>query len=456
MPFWMRSAVAGWHGRRLNQWRYGPETESIVQAALERDHWSREQLEQWQQDRLSHILNRAATRVPFYREMWEKRRRNGDRRSFERLENWPILEKETVRKHGPELVADDCDRRRMLVERTSGSTGAPLAFWRSRRTVRQRYGLYLARHRNWYGVSLEDSWGMAGGRQIVSRDRGRPPYWVWNAAMRQLYISSYHLAPEQARESLLAMRKYGCRYLWGYSSSINALALAALKFPEAAPTDLVVAMSNAEPLLPGQRENVKAAFSCPARESYGQVELVAGAGECEHGGLHVFPELGLIETVDDDDLPSANAPGHLIATSLLDEDMPLIRYRNGDRGAVPDTSVACGCGRGLPLLNGLEGRQDDLLYSLDGRPVGRMDPVFKAELAIREAQIVQFPARDIVVRVVPAPTYSSADEELLTREIQARLGSVPVRFEQVDCIPRTANGKFRAVVAEKTQPAAHH
>jgi phenylacetate-CoA ligase len=359
------------------------------------------------------------------------------------------LEKETVRNHGSALVADDCDRRRMMVERTSGSTGAPLAFWRSLRTVRQRYGLYLARHRLWYGISQRDPWGMAGGRQIVNRERERPPYWVWNGAMRQLYISSYHLHPVQARESLLAMKRYGCRYLWGYSSSINALALAAIQFPEAAPTELIVAMSNAEPLLPAHRQNVATAFGCPARESYGQVELVAAAGECENGGLHVFPEFGWIETVDEFDQPSGSAPGQMIATSLLDEDMPLIRYRNGDRGALPEDDANCACGRTLPLLSGLEGRHDDLLYSLDGRPVGRMDPVFKADLAIREAQIIQSPSRAIVVRIVPAPQYSSSDEAVLTREIQARLGAVPVAFELVDRIPRTANGKFRAVIAEK-------
>ena len=450
MPYWLRSLAAGIHGRRLNQWRYGRETDAIVREALERDRWSPERLRQWQSERLAYILRRAATTVPYYRELWDARRRQGDLRSVEELQSWPILEKETVRQRGAELVADDCDRRRMRCERTSGSTGAPLTFWRSRRTLQHRFGVYLARHRNWYGVSREEPWALVGGQQIVHRERRSPPFWVWNSAMRQLYVSSYHLAPEQARESLRAIQSHGCRYLWGYSSSINALAQAALLYPEVAPSGLLFAMSTAEPLLPAQRSNIEQAFGCPARESYGQVELTAAAGECEAGSLHLFPEFGWLETVDENDQPLCDAPGQLIATSLLDEDMPLIRYRNGDRARLPNTEAACPCGRALPLLDGLEGRQDDILYSLDGRPVGRMDPVFKADLAIREAQIIQQPSRAIRVLVAPAPQYSSADEETLTREIRARLGDVPVRFELVERIPRTANGKFRAVIAEKS------
>src|SRR5438045_1385471 len=97
--------------------------------------------------------------------------------------------------------------------------------------------------------------------------------------------------------------------------------------------------TNAEPLLTGQREAIAAAFRCPVRETYGMAETVAAASECPNGTLHQWPEFGHVEIMPD---------GELICTGLLNSDMPLIRYRVGDRGNPPANGGACACGRSLP------------------------------------------------------------------------------------------------------------
>ena len=140
--------------------------------------------------------------------------------------------------------------------------------------------------------------------------------------------------------------------------------------------------------------------------------------------------------------------GELVATGLFNTDMPLIRYRLGDRGILAPPGESCPCGRKLPLLRGLEGRVDQVLRGMNGQEVGRMDPVFKAELPVLEAQIVQKEIGIILLRYVPAEGFGQQTRDTLTREIQARLGPVRVDFERHDRIPREANGKFRAVVCE--------
>ena len=96
MPWPMRFVAASIHGWRLQRLRYGPETEKLVEEAHARESWSATQWKAWQGKRLEFVLHRAATEVPYYREHWAARRRSGDRSSYEYLENWPILEKETV------------------------------------------------------------------------------------------------------------------------------------------------------------------------------------------------------------------------------------------------------------------------------------------------------------------------------------------------------------------------
>jgi phenylacetate-CoA ligase len=127
--------------------------------------------------------------------------------------------------------------------------------------------------------------------------------------------------------------------------------------------------------------------------------------------------------------------------------MPLIRYRLGDRGALLTDKPVCACGRTLPALAYVEGRMDDVVYTRDGRPVGRLDPVFKARVAIREAQVIQEAIDVIRVRYVAAEGFNGADARSIIRGLRARLGTVQVILEEVDAIPRTVGGKFRAVIS---------
>ena len=93
-----------------------------------------------------------------------------DRGSWELLQNWPILEKDTLRENPRAFVADDCDVRRMFREQTSGTTGKPLILWRSHRTLQELYALSGARTRLWHGVTRDDRWAMLGGQLVVPVD----------------------------------------------------------------------------------------------------------------------------------------------------------------------------------------------------------------------------------------------------------------------------------------------
>src|SRR5688572_24703214 len=118
LPAPMRFVAATMRGFYLRCWRYGPETERLVNEALERDHWSAVRWKLFQEQQLAYVLHRAATRVPYYREQWLARRRRGDAASWEYLENWPVLDKESLRQNPKAFVADDCSIRQMFHEHT--------------------------------------------------------------------------------------------------------------------------------------------------------------------------------------------------------------------------------------------------------------------------------------------------------------------------------------------------
>jgi phenylacetate-CoA ligase len=396
------------------------------------------------------MLRRAAEHVPYYRRLWERRRAAGDHASPERLESWPVLSKQAVRADPRAFVDDGCDFRSLRHEHTSGTTGTPLSLFQSRETVRTWYGISEARIRHWNGLDRRDRWAIFGGQLVVPVERARPPFWVWNAGLRQLYCSSYHLAPGNVEAYVDALRRHRVRYVFGYASSLHSLARLAAERGIALPA-MRVAIANAEPIYSYQREEIGAAFQCPVRETYGMAEMVAAASECGEGSLHAWPDVGVAEVLhDEDDSPAApGESGRLVATGLVNREMPLIRYDVGDRVrfAPESRACACACGRRLPILEQIEGRSDDVVVTPDGRRVGRFDPVFKADFPIREAQIVQEAPDRLVVSVVPASGWLPEHAEDLRRRVAMRVGgSMTVAVESVEGIPRTKAGKFRAVV----------
>lgn len=445
LPSSLRVIPVYLRGRYLRWWRYGPETERFIEEALEREWWPPQRWQYWQQEQLGRVLHRAATRVPFYREQWAARRRAGDRSSWAYLENWPVLEKESLRKNARAFIADDCDVRRLYHEHTSGTTGKALDLWFGREAVRALYALFEARGRLRYGVSRHDRWAMIGGQLVTPVSTRRPPFWVWNRALNQLYMSSYHLAPDLIPYYLDALAHYDVEYLIGYTSSLYALAREALRLSRRN-LRMKVVITNAEPVFDYQRAAIEAAFQCAVRETYGMAEAVAAASECESGALHLWPELGWVEVWDRNMSAEAGGEGELLATSLLNLDMPLVRYRIGDRGRLLHKNCACTCGRTLPPLAAVEGRSDDVLYTADGRLIGRLDPVFKSHLPIHEAQIVQETFTRVRVRYVPTKDWRSEDGADLVRQLRERLGAVEVVLEPLAEVPRTSGGKFRAVI----------
>lgn len=442
----LRPVLAGVYGYRLRYRRYGGTADTLAEEALQRDTWTPEQWSSWQQERLARMLWHAARNVPYYRSQWDERRRRGDRSDVELLANWPVLEKNAIRDHFTALQAEHMQLDDAEIETTSGTTGSPVRFLLSRAAVREWYALCEARFRRWNGVSRHDRWAMIGAQTVTPLSQTRPPFWVWNTALNQLYMSAYHLTPANIPSYLDAMRSFRVQYVWGHSSALDALAMAVQKRPDLKP-DLRIILSSSEPLTPRQRLRIAAAFGCPVRETYGMSEMVAAASECDGGRLHLWPEAGVTEIVHGSVPVPAGVAGDLLATCLLNEAMPLVRYRVGDRMLLAD-SGQCSCGRYLPVIRAIEGRISDMLVTADGASISpsAMEAIFDFDAPMAESQIIQESIRQLRVRYVPLAERNEMFEKTLCDRIRERMGDVEIQVEVVPEIPRGPNGKFRAVI----------
>ncbi len=445
LPYPARCVAATVQGYRLRHRRYGPETETLVQEAHERESWSPAQWQAWTEERLAYVLHRAATRVPYYRDHWAERRRRGDRASWELLENWPLLEKEEVRRAPERFLSDDIPAGQLLREMTSGTTGTPLVISRTIETTRTLYALSLARTRLWHGLSLRDRWGMVGTRPVAPVWSRRPPFWVWNAALGQLYMSCHHLAPDLVQQYLDAIARYRVVYLYGLTSSLVALAQEILALGRR-DVRMHVVITNAEPVFEHQRRAIEEAVQCPVRETYGMAELVAAASECPHGRLHVWPEVAHFQIMRDGNPVPAGEGGEVVGTCLINPAMPLIRYRVGDFARMDPDPAPCPCGRRLPSLTAVDGRSEDAILTRDGRNLAASLSTVFYGLPLREAQIVQDSIERMTVRYAPASGFTTTHAAALTGRLREQMGEITITLEEVAAVPRTSAGKVRAAI----------
>lgn len=244
-----------------------------------------------------------------------------------------------------------------------------------------------------------------------------------------------------------ALQKYNIVWMTGYAVSFFLLARfildQALKVPP-----LKAVITTSEKLTPEMRSVMEKAYHCKVYEEYSTVESVFFASECEHGRLHVSPDVGIVEILRPDGTPcDPGEVGEVVATCLFRSYQPLIRFRLGDLAAWdPDP---CPCGRHMPVIKEVVGRIEDVVTGPDGRQLVRFHGIFTDQPNIIEGQIIQESSSDFVVRLVPTPNFSERDELVVRARMRQRLGEdVTITIEKVTSIPRTASGKFVAVISK--------
>ena len=324
-----------------------------------------------------------------------------------------------------------------------------MTLWLSPVALRAWYALFEARWRRWYGLSRHDRWGILGRQLVTPYARSRPPFWVWNAGINQLYLSSFHISSQFTPAYIQAIRRHKLAYLLGWASSLYDIARFAIEQQLEIPS-LKAVLSNAEPLYPYQRDTISHAFKCPVIDTYGQAENVCAASECEKGNLHLWSDVGITEILNDksDEPADTGQVGRLVATGFLNQAMPLIRYDFEDRASYSAQQSVCSCKRTLPTLGSIDGRIEDIIITRDGRRLEGPGNVFQENWPIRGAQIIQETLDRIRVCIVPAPGFDKSIEKLLISGLQDRVGDMEIIINQVAEIPRTKSGKRKIIVSQ--------
>ncbi len=427
MPWWIQNLIVSSLGYRLHRRRYGKIWKQYCSHLGDTVDYDETQIKELQEQSFDKLVRHALAHVPYYRRWAEGRGlTGGDSITLDEISSLPVVGKDMVRRSPAEFVAEPGSFvGNVITLGTSGTTGTPLSI-QCDAPCREKHFAFWTRLRKTFDIEPGDWRATFFGRIIMQPDAQSPPYWRHDRPQKNVLYSSYHMQEENLIAYYNHLKAFDPPEIIGYPSSLSILAHFMVRndLPRLGPK---VVFTTAETLLAGQRAVLEKAFKAPIIDQYGCTEMVLFVAQCREGKYHIHPEHGFMEILDENDQPvPPGTEGEAVCTGFLNYGMPLIRYRLGDR--VTAGKDICPCGSAFPVLERIEGRVDAILYTPEGRPIPRLDPVFKSLSGIRQTQIIQEKANLIVLKIVIDDDHGHFDQDQLIRELKKKPATPSIFF----------------------------
>ena len=455
----MRTPRARLVGRGVD-WLHGhvliPGFEGVLKGRRTFAHWRELERSQWlppervaalQLERLRALLTHAAATCPYYQAEWTTLGLDPaavtDVAAFAR---WPITGKTTRRLHRT-TIQSSAPRSRLLTKGTSGSTGEPFAIDYDEGSLERRMAAAF-RGYAWAGAPPGVKQFYFWGEPVFARpEMARRKDRFHHRLYRRHLFNSLRFKDDEVEAVLRDYERAKAAVIVAFTRPLYEWARV-MRARDLRPTPPRAIIVGAEKLHDFQRAVIEEVFAAPVFETYGSREVMLIGAECErHDGLHVTSEQLVVEIVDEEGRAvPPGVEGRVVVTDLFNYGAPFIRYDLGDRAVA--SSRHCACGRGLPLLERVVGRQLEVVVTPDGRRIpGEVFPfLFKDQFEIARYQAVQDAADRLVVKVQlrqewPAPA-RAATVEAIGKLIGDRM---TLALQLVDEIEEGPGGKLGLV-----------
>lgn len=319
---------------------------------------SREQIREWQSERLVKQIQNVWENVPFYRKkMEEKGLQPGDIKSVDDLYKLPFITKDDLRDCYPYgLLARplaDCVR----IQSTSGTTGRRVVAFYTQHDI-DLWEDCCARAIVAAGGTNEDVCHVSYGYGLFTGGPGL------NGGSHKVGCLTLPMSSGNTERQIQFMTDLGSTILCCTPSYAAYLAESIHERGLQDQIKLKAGIFGAEAWTEEMRHDIEEKLGIKAYDIYGLTEI-SGPGvsfECsEQTGMHVNEDHFIAEVINPktgEVLPDGEK-GELVFTSITKEAFPLIRYRTRDICIL--SRKQCSCGRTHVKMTKPLGRSDDML-----------------------------------------------------------------------------------------------
>lgn len=325
----------------------------------QRECMPREELEQFQLERLQATLNRAYKNVACYRNKFNAL---GivpeDITSLADLSQLPFTTKEDLRLNYPYGMFAVPLREVVRIHSSSGTTGKPTVVGYTRNDLKAWSNL-VARLMTAAGVTPDDVVQIAFGYGMFTGAFGL------HYGTETIGAAVIPMSCGNTDKQIMIMQDYKSSVVVCTPSYAVTLAERIEKQGiDPRSLSLKVGLFGGEPWSEAMRTEIESRLLISATDNYGLSEIMGPgvAGECRHKcGMHIAEDAFIAEIIDPETcqvLPPGSV-GELVLTTICKEAFPMIRYRTRDITSLDYT--ACDCGRTMARMKKTMGRSDDML-----------------------------------------------------------------------------------------------
>ena len=433
-PIWIQNLMCTMKGVMNYRGRYGKSYQEYRKFFSEFDKLTLDDQIDFQVDRLLQFIHFAVSHSPFYAKLYETIDIDSIK-TIDDLKKLPIVDKEMLRANIKDVITNVGN----LEGHTGGTTGKSLVVKYSADDVMQRMAM-LDNFKSRVGFEQNKMRRATfNGKHIVPPNQKKKVYWRYNAASKQMIYSSFHLTEENMGAYVDSLNKFKPVALDGFFTSLCDLAGYIKRHALPIKFHPIAIFPTSETLTQTGRELLENVFNCKVYDQYASSEGAPFVTECPNQMLHMELASGVFEHINDED-------NEILITSFTTHGTPLIRYRIGDKMVFP-SSKKCTCGLCGPIVEEIQGRRLDFLYTPEGAKInaGNVANLLKnIPNAVIRAQFIQKQMDEITVLLeVERELYKEEYRFLLLQEFSHKFGTnMKVHVEIVDEIPREASGKF--------------
>ncbi len=425
---------------------------------MDRTQWlPADELRELQLQQAAIVLNHAYATSPFYRSLYEQAGVTPDRvKDWGDWQQLPLVDRKSLQEAGTAWYSDSPppDHGEILQHFTSGSTGMPLRSISTRLTHLIKIALALRNH-DWAGRDTRKKIVFISEGDAHTPAEGRLDS-CWQRSFEHVIKTGTALSISvrtPVADQIDLIRDFEPAYLISYPSVIAALAGYCLEQKIVLPF-LESLGTYGEILEPRCRSLARRAWNVPVIDGYSAKEMGPIALQCpHHEQYHVQSDAVILEILDSRGRQCApGETGRVVLTSLHNFAAPMVRYAIGDYA---ECGAACECGRGLPVVKRILGRQRNMLTYPDGSerwPSLREDGIValtaRGVPPVRQFQLVQHSTERLEARVVLSRPYTNPEETLVADYLRSQLGGHwQIDFSYPAAIERGPRGKYEDFIS---------
>jgi len=425
-----------------------PALPAILRQLEESQWWPRDKLLSHQMTQIREVIKYSIKKIPFYQDRFKYF-------SFEEIgefnaeffQSLPILTRQELVGAGLSIVNlhPPVSHGKVLRGRTTGSSGRPLEYYGTQLT-KLFWEAFTIREHLWHQRQFN------GKMAVIRFGVENSLHDTWGPPLNQLYKTGPSATlniKTDIEEQIAWLLRQNPDYLLSFPSNVLGI-VRSMKTNSLSLSNLKQVRTVSEAFSPELKNIVRDVLGAKLVDVYSTCETGYVALQCpDYDHYHIQSEGVLVEILNDaGQACEPGETGRIVVTDLHNFAMPLIRYDLNDFATVGES---CPCGRGLPVITVIKGRERNLVRLPNGKTYWPLLGFHKwMDIApIEQIQVRQVALNELVVNLAMPRILEDSERRAFESILSDSLGhSFDIKYKYVDHIPPGPGGKYEEFVAD--------